>query len=740
MRLARRVGVGAGLLTVVALVGFFWLSSGPEDAEGFVQLEDTAEANVLLSAAAADLFLDIRGDPMIITLPSGAQAGQRRLVLDQSIDPARAPRGAAVEVIDDLLLDNAGRVALTLPSSTADLAAFQNRRSAGLSQTRSDVESTVVDEGQTITLDADDGSWGEILGEEADGGSITYVDTVIENTTSEVLAVPSQSRAPLFRDALLRPGEEGDLATLLVDQGGLQLGEADRLTLFLERQAETGTISATQALQPEEGGLVALRTTPARFGAQILQMSIYSPDRYLLSIAQPHPGRFQIGPDPWQENQLLSRASLARDVRASRGEVRLKDAVYSSALRNGLPSNLVGELLVMLSRAIDLDRIASEDDRLRLVFSNDATGPPAARILYVSLMGPDLDFRCYVVRPDRDDAPYGCFDARSPGSGALGRGFIVPVAGAKTSGFGPRFHPVLKKMVNHTGVDWGAPTGTPVKAAAAGEISVRGPGGAYGNVIYIDHPGGVQSRYAHLDTFADGLAVGQSVRAGQLIGTVGTTGRSTGPHLHFEIRVDGVPVDPLSFGAASGSAAVEALVAQIIQVESAGNARAKNSRSTATGLGQFIDSTWLRMIRTYRPDLMERLNEDEILDLRFDPGLSRAMVTNLARENESYLRTRDHDIRPGTLYLAHFLGPAGADIALSADAGASVEETMGTQVVRANPFLDGWTVAEMIAWSDRKMEGTGSTSTLAQNTAPAGPPPPEVQRYKDAIDALVAAL
>ncbi|MGR3468163.1 MAG: peptidoglycan DD-metalloendopeptidase family protein, partial [Shimia sp.] len=434
-----------------------------------------------------------------------------------------------------------------------------------------------------------------------------------------------------------------------------------------------------------------------------------------------------------------------RRDRAERGEVRLKDALYAAALRHGLTSELTGELLVMLSRGQDLDRIAGDRDRFRVVYAAQGSADsPAGNLLFASLSGPELSMECYVLRPPGDAAPYGCYDARRQGGGrgggGLGPGFLVPVAGTKTSGFGPRHHPILKKTVNHNGVDWGAPTGTPVKATAAGRVAVAKFAGGYGNVVYIDHAGGVQSRYAHLDGYADGIAPGKEVAAGELIGFVGTTGRSTGPHLHFEIRLNGTPVDPLTMGAARGSGAVEALVNQIIRVESAGDARAKNPLSTATGLGQFIESTWLRMMRTYRPDLVATLSRRELLELRFDPTMSRAMVTNLARENEAYLRARGHAITPGRLYLAHFLGPGGANTALRANPDDSVLAVMGASVVNANPFLKGRDVRWMTDWSDRKMSRMTGGAVVVSVPATPAPEPRDVRAYKAAVDALLAAL
>lgn len=120
--------------------------------------------------------------------------------------------------------------------------------------------------------------------------------------------------------------------------------------------------------------------------------------------------------------------------------------------------------------------------------------------------------------------------------------FILPVAGRPSSGYGPRFDPIQHKEITHPGFDLAAPTGTPVQAAAAGTITHAGPAGTYGNLVTVRHADGFETRYAHLS--AVDVKVGDSVGVGQEIGKVGTTGYSTGPHLHFEVRHDGATVDP----------------------------------------------------------------------------------------------------------------------------------------------------------------------------------------------------
>lgn len=125
-----------------------------------------------------------------------------------------------------------------------------------------------------------------------------------------------------------------------------------------------------------------------------------------------------------------------------------------------------------------------------------------------------------------------------------GRGVLVaPVNGAVTSTFGPRKHPIFGTMRNHAGIDYAATSGSPVRAAGDGVVAVAGDRGGYGTAVIVEHGNTVATLYAHLSRVA--VAEGAAVTRGQVIGYVGSTGYSTGPHLHFEVRVDGNPVDPL---------------------------------------------------------------------------------------------------------------------------------------------------------------------------------------------------
>jgi murein DD-endopeptidase MepM/ murein hydrolase activator NlpD len=132
----------------------------------------------------------------------------------------------------------------------------------------------------------------------------------------------------------------------------------------------------------------------------------------------------------------------------------------------------------------------------------------------------------------------------TPSSNGNGR-FIWPVNGSIASGFGPRTHPIYGGSRVHTGIDISASQGTPIKAAGDGVVKMAGVNGGYGNWTLIDHGGGLATGYGHQSRIA--VSVGQHVSQGEVIGYVGSTGASTGPHLHWEVRVNGNPVDPMGW-------------------------------------------------------------------------------------------------------------------------------------------------------------------------------------------------
>lgn len=177
-----------------------------------------------------------------------------------------------------------------------------------------------------------------------------------------------------------------------------------------------------------------------------------------------------------------------------------------------------------------------------------------------------------------------------------------------------------------------------------------------------------------------------------------------------------------------------ALVDQIIGAESGGDPTARNPNSSASGLGQFIDSTWLSVLRKHRPDLTDGKSDADLLALKSDPDLSRQMTAAYASDNAGILQRAGLPVTPGTTYLAHFAGPQGAVGILNADPSAPVASVLTPAAIRANPFLKQMNVGDLEAWASRKVGGkpaavrqetvSAPLSMAAAAPSPALVPPP----------------
>lgn len=163
-----------------------------------------------------------------------------------------------------------------------------------------------------------------------------------------------------------------------------------------------------------------------------------------------------------------------------------------------------------------------------------------------------------------------------------------------------------------------------------------------------------------------------------------------------------------------------ALPDQIIAAESGGDPNAKNPNSSASGLGQFIDSTWLSMLSQHRPDLTEGKSRADLLALKSDPTLSKAMVDAYAGDNTKVLAGAGLPATPATLYLAHFAGPQGAVSLLKAAPDARAVDILGSAAASANPFLKGMTVADLQRWAAGKVGDQASVPSSAPVPAPMG--------------------
>lgn len=189
---------------------------------------------------------------------------------------------------------------------------------------------------------------------------------------------------------------------------------------------------------------------------------------------------------------------------------------------------------------ISFSRAASGEGRI-MYARRDANAGSAAVVTF-STTRPRLIARSVTV--GGTTASGGPLAARSSGPvGPLPR-FLPVSARLMTSGFGSRYHPILGVQRNHLGVDLAVPSGTPIAATADGVVSFAAWDGGYGLLVAVDHGGGIQTRYAHMSRIA--VSSGQRVHTGDVLGYVGTTGLSTGPHVHYEVRVNGQAVSPFS--------------------------------------------------------------------------------------------------------------------------------------------------------------------------------------------------
>ena len=230
---------------------------------------------------------------------------------------------------------------------------------------------------------------------------------------------------------------------------------------------------------------------------------------------------------------------------------KVGSSLYATAKDNKIPEYIVAEYTRVLSYDVDFQNQIDSSDSFKMFFGQPLSGTSSKRsVLHYA----ELNYGGKVKRYYRFTDADGRTDYFDEFGRSAARALLkTPVSGVKiTSGFGMRRHPLLRYSKMHTGVDFGAPTGTPIRAAGAGVVDLAGRHGAYGNTIVLKHGVKYKTLYAHMSRLAAGIRSGVSVNQGQIIGYVGTSGRSTGPHLHFEVRVKDRPVNPTGINAKGG--------------------------------------------------------------------------------------------------------------------------------------------------------------------------------------------
>lgn len=234
-------------------------------------------------------------------------------------------------------------------------------------------------------------------------------------------------------------------------------------------------------------------------------------------------------------------------------KARIETSLYGSAARANIPSAVIAEMIRIYSWNVDFQRDIRSGDQIEVLYeafeTEDGDFARYGNVLYASLNVGNRDYPIY--RFEMDD---GRVDYFEPDGISIRKTLMkTPVDGARiSSGFGMRKHPVLGYSKMHKGMDFAAPTGTPIYAAGDGIVEKAGRNGSFGNYIRIRHNSKLKTAYAHLHKIKPSVQAGSRVRQGQVIGYVGTTGRSTGPHLHYEVLLNNKQVNPRSVNLPTG--------------------------------------------------------------------------------------------------------------------------------------------------------------------------------------------
>ncbi len=283
---------------------------------------------------------------------------------------------------------------------------------------------------------------------------------------------------------------------------------------------------------------------------QLAQVSVYNDDELDSMVAATDHGSFtQVVAPPKATAKAAQKQRAAggedgeSDDHDDSGAMRLYDLLYETALKQNLPRPIIGEVVRIFANDVDLQRGVAAGDSMSVFYDDSEDGGGRDALLFASLTTRGETYRYYRFQTP-DDGLVDYYDD----NGHSSRKFLVrkPIAMGETrSGFGYRLHPILGYYKMHTGVDWAAPIGTPIFAAGNGVVIMAEWHGGYGRRVEIQHANGYITAYNHMSGFARDIAKGVHVKQGQTIGFLGSTGLSTGPHLHYEVMVNGHFVDPM---------------------------------------------------------------------------------------------------------------------------------------------------------------------------------------------------
>lgn len=321
----------------------------------------------------------------------------------------------------------------------------------------------------------------------------------------------------------------GDTLAGVLVKAGVELADAQSAIAALSEHLNLRRLKEGQEIE------LTFDDTGASSEPTLASMRLQSEVESAVTVARQDDGSF-----------VSAIEAIKLDDHATRATGTIHESLYAAMLKAGIPNNLINEFIRVYSWDVDFQREIQPGDKFEIFFDRyeDKSGQTVKTgpLLYSNLILSGKDHKLYSYTAS-DDGGLDYYDEQ--GHSARKALLKTPIDGARlTSGFGARMHPILGYTKMHKGLDFGAARGTPIHAAGDGVVEMAGPFSSYGNYVRIRHNRTYSTAYAHMNGFGKGIKVGVHVRQGDVIGYVGTTGRSTGPHLHYEVLKEAKQVDP----------------------------------------------------------------------------------------------------------------------------------------------------------------------------------------------------
>ena len=362
---------------------------------------------------------------------------------------------------------------------------------------------------------------------------------MVPENVSLVPRAPTADRQPTQMDeklAVIRKGETLDDV--------LRANGVDRKTAAAVVASLGGRRAETVASEGRRIKLLFADLDGSGSRMTLARLSIHSDDRMEAMVAVTDDGRYvQVTRSDSARSEQRRPKNDDDDEDADATGLRLYESLYETAQKQDIPRPTIDELIRVFANDVDFQRPVAGGDSFVAFYEEGDDADTRNTLLYASITTRGETYRYYRY-VTTDDGLVDFYDE----NGRSTRKFLVrqPIGAAKiTSGFGSRFHPVLGYTKVHTGVDFAAPIGTPIIAAGNGTIIHAGWDSGYGRRVEVQHANGYITTYNHMSAFARGTTEGARIRQGQVIGFLGSSGLSTGPHLHYEVTVNGHFVDPM---------------------------------------------------------------------------------------------------------------------------------------------------------------------------------------------------